>query len=200
MNDRDRQPEGIGTGRNEPATRRGCARASNRDRFFMIIAVGAGAMGLAYFAGHVSRDQQVVEPDHHSNTQTTVHRFAAVRIWLPQALVEAAQRRATEPPLQTHDELKRVLDGEQLRDVWYALTVREHHDNGRFNDLTVIRRPYDDPRLLPELPAVLAVLVGNPPDDPALDFSLASICVVHDDLGLRTPHEVLGEALGSSRR
>jgi hypothetical protein len=89
-----------------------------------------------------------------------------------------------------------VLEGEQLRELWYAVTVREHHENGGFNDLTVIRWPYNDRRHFPEFPEVLAAATGNPRPDPTVDLSLASICVVPGDFRARTPREVLGEALG----
>jgi hypothetical protein len=195
---RDGQSAEIGVRRDEQ--RPGRAQASIQGgTLVMVIALATGATGLTYFACHVSREDRRVESNRFSAASTKVNRYAAIRIWLPRPLIEVAKRRPSLPPMRTHEELQRMLETERLRDVWYALTVREHHDNGEFNDLTIIRRPYDDPRFFPELPEVLAVAVGEPVTDPAIDFSLASVCVVHADFGERTPREVMSDVLAKGR-
>jgi hypothetical protein len=195
---RNRQSGDRGAERQELRT----ASARNTgwgDKLVMLIALAGGSLGLTYFAGHVARLHQSHESDKHPGASAVSH-VEPVRIWLPQTLVEVAKRRTSQPPIQTHEELQRVLEVEQLRDVWYAVTMREHHDNGEFNDLTVIRWPYNDPRLFPEFPQVLAAAAGKPRSDSAVDFSFASVCVVVEDFRERTPYEVLGEALGSRVR
>jgi hypothetical protein len=190
---RDRQSADIAT---DPQGRgASCAPGTTwAERLLMLIALAAGSAGLAYFAGHVAQVHERDEHEKHAKA-TTVRHYAAVRIWLPQTLIEVAKRRTAQPPIRTHEELQRILEVERLREVWYALTVREHHDNGGFNDLTVIRRPYDDPRHFSEFPHVLAAAAGKPADDPTVDFSLVSVRVVPEDFRDRTPHEVIGEAL-----
>jgi hypothetical protein len=164
------------------------------EKLFMLITLAAGSAGLAYFAGHVAQVHERDEHEKHAKA-TTVRHYAAVRVWLPQTLIEVARRRSAHPPIRTHEEVQRILEVERLREVWYALTIREHHDNGGFNDLTVIRRPYDDPRHFSEFPHVLAAAAGKPADDPTVDFSLVSVTVVPEDFRDRTPHEVIGDAL-----
>jgi hypothetical protein len=161
----------------------------------MLTAITVGSTGLVYFACHVDQVNRRVDHDTQA-TPTMVSHYKAVRIWLPQTLVDVARRRAAQAPINSHEELRRVLDREALRDVWYALTVREHHENGGFNDLTVIRRPYHDRHHFLEFPHVLAAIAGEAPADRTMDFSVASVSVVPQEFRDRTPHEVIGQALG----
>ena len=155
--DRSREPDAR---RREHVGRHG-RRVTVQEKLLMMIAIAAGSAGLVYFACHVDQVNKRVDREMHA-TATTVSHYKAVRIWLPQTLVEVAKRQATQASIQSHGELQRVLEREQLRELWYALTVREHHENGGFNDLTVIRRPYHDAHHFSEFPHVLAASRGNP--------------------------------------
>jgi hypothetical protein len=166
------------------------------DKLVMVIALAGGSIGLTFFARHVARVNQAIESDQHFGSAKVISE-SAVRLWLPGRLVELATRRTTQPPIRTHEELRRVLEVEQQRDVWYALTMRECRDDGATSDLTTIRWPYDDPRNFVEYPEVLAVAAGNRSSDSTVDFSLVSVCVVPDHSCDRTPREVIAEVLGT---
>jgi hypothetical protein len=127
-----------------------------------------------------------------------VTRVSVVRLWLPATFIELAERRLMQPPIRTHEQMRRALEVEGQRDAWYALTVREHRESGGFDDLTYIRWPYSDSQNLREYPEVLAVAAGKPASDPGIDFSSVAVCVVPEASGGgRTPRAVICDALGT---
>ena len=168
-------------------------QTTNADKLFMVIAVGHRITGLDLFGRHVARMSQAVDSDNHAGSARVI-RVSVVNLWLPGRFIELAERQKMQPPIRTHKELRRVLEVEGQRDAWYALTVRQHHEMGGFDDLTYIRWPYSDPQNLWEYPEVLAVAAGKPPGDPVIDFSSVSVCVVPDQSPGRTPREVICEA------
>ena len=162
----------------------------------MVVALAAGSMGLFFLAQHVAGVDQLLDPDNHSGSSKVI-RVSVVRLWLPGTFIELAERQMMRPPIRSHEDMRRVLEVERQRDAWYALTVREHYDSGGFDELTYIRWPYSDSRNFREYPEVLAVAAGKPSSDPSIDFSFASVCVVHEQSRERTPRAVICEALGT---
>jgi hypothetical protein len=63
-------------------------------------------------------------------------------------------------------------------------------------DITIIRRPCNDPVHLSELLDILATAGGNPPGDSNLDFSKAAVHIIAEELAKREPGEVIDELLG----
>jgi len=192
---RENQPANIGARLYEPQCPR-ALKTINTDAFIMVVALAAGSIGLTVFAHHVARVDQELDPNAHSGS-AKVLRVSVVQLWLPRKFIGLAERRVTQPPITTHDEMRRVLETEGQRDTWYALTVREHHEGGGVDDLTYIRWPYTDPRNFEEYPNVLAVAAGMPSNDPRIDFSSVSVCVVPEQSPGRTPRAVICEALGT---
>jgi hypothetical protein len=166
----------------------------------LVLAIIAAALGLTHLGRHVDRDRRPVVLGEAGTSVAMVSRYAAVRVWLPQTLADLGKRVAMEPAMETHEQLKRILDREHLRDAWYAVTVRELHDGGGFHDLTVIRQPYHDASFFRELPEILASAAGRPARDPSLDFSLAAICVLPAGAHQRAPRDVMDELLATIRK
>jgi hypothetical protein len=189
------QPANIGAELHEPRKPR-AQKTVNGDKFSMVLALAAGSLGLTFFAQHVARLNQTRDSDTLSSSARVI-RVSVIQLWLPATFVELAERRIMQPSIRTHEEMRQVLEVEGKRDAWYALTVREHHEGGRYNDLTYIRCPYDDPRNFREYPEVLAVAAGKPSGDPRIDFSSVSVCVVPEQSPGRTPRAVICEALGT---
>jgi hypothetical protein len=189
------QPANIDAELHEPRELR-APKTSNADKLFMVIALAAGSMALTVFAQHVARVNQALDSDNHSSSARVI-RVSVVQLWLPATFIELAESRITQASIRTHEQMRQVLEVEGKRDAWYALTVREHHEGGSYNDLTYIRCPYDDPRNFREYPEVLAAAAGKPSSDTAIDFSSVSVCVVPEPSPVRTPRAVICEALGT---
>jgi hypothetical protein len=91
--------------------------------------------------------------------------------------------------------LQRLLELQDRRRLWYALTFRAHQFNGKVVDLTFIRRPYDNPRHFPEFLEILATAAGNPPRGPDADYSKASVSIIAQESSKREPRDVMAELL-----
>jgi hypothetical protein len=162
---------------------------------FMIVAVAAGVIGLGRFSLHVSSMPQVQEPADRPGAGIIV-RSELVHLWLPQGVTELARRHARSRSVQTHEQLRRILEQEDRQDLWYALTTRTQQVDGEFADITMIRRPYDDELHFVEFLDVLATVAGDPPRHLDADFSRASVRLIGDEFLKRDPREVMTELLG----
>ena len=103
-------------------------------------------------------------------------RSEVIHLWLPESLVDLAQR---EPPAlvtRTHHELIKALNRRGPQNLWYAITVRAYLANNRSEDMSFIRHPYRQFDHLQELTDIVATVVGIPPRHLAADYSAA---VVH---------------------
>jgi hypothetical protein len=140
---------------------------------------------LTRFAYHVTRHAHGLADDDGADAGIVI-RTEVLHLWLPQTLLEQAKHR----PLQ------QFLERQGQDNLWYALTVRGHQHNGGFADITIVRRPCNDPARLSELLDILATAGGNPPSDPKLDFSHASVHIIAEEMAHREPREVIAELLG----
>ncbi|MGP0062891.1 MAG: hypothetical protein ACLQGP_04715 [Isosphaeraceae bacterium] len=166
------------------------ARPGRAEAFFTMIVLVAGVMGLVGLSFHVTRQDHEIESASSSGAGIIV-RSEPIHLWLPRTLAELARSRSQSRALRTHGELRRFLEREGRKDLWYAMTARGHQVYGNFVDITVIRWPYDDPLHFDEMLAVLAVAGGNPPRHPGAGFSTASIHIVADKLLKHDPREVM---------
>jgi hypothetical protein len=160
----------------------------------MMIVFVAGVVGLARLSFHVARQAQKLEPADRPGAGIIV-RSELLHLWLPQALTELAKRQSQSRVVRTHEELRRFLELQDRKDMWYALTIRGHQVNDNFVDLTFIRRPYDDPLQFPEFLNILATAAGHPPRDPDADYSNASVHILAQELLKSEPREVMAELL-----
>jgi hypothetical protein len=154
------------------------------DRIFMAIVIVAAVIGLNGFASHVTRRAQEASSADGSGDGTVIH-TEALHLWLPETLFSRT----------THESLQQFLERPGQENIWYALTMRGHQVNGAFSDITIIRRPCNDPDHLPELLDILATAGGNPPSDPIVDFSTAAVHIIDEELAKREPSEVIAELL-----
>ena len=159
------------------------------------LVTGAGLTALATVAYDVARLDQAQEASGQPGGGIII-RSEVLRVWLPQSLIDLAKRQTQPSMIRTLEELQRILEDRNQRDVWYALTSRGHQASGEFIDLTVIRWPYRDSRYFPELLDVLAVASGHPASEPGADFSDVSISVLPDDVLEREPRDVMRYVLG----
>jgi hypothetical protein len=204
-NDIDAKPRDAAIGRSDFAGSDEPIDASNPsvqsfrtrwgEMFLMVLVFSAGAIGLFGFSIHVTRQDRELEPANRPGAGIIV-RSEPIHLWLPQALAELAQRQSQSPVVRTHEELRRFLETEDRQDLWYARTTRGHQVNGEVVDITVIRRPYDDPIHFSELLDVVATAAGKPPRDPEADYSEASVHILAQELLKREPREVMAELLG----
>jgi hypothetical protein len=164
---------------------------------FMIPVFAAGLMGLVGLSFHVVRRAHEVEPVDQPGAGIIVH-SELLRLWLPQELTELSKRQSQSLVVRTHEELQRLLELQDRRRLWYALTFRAHQLNDKVVDLTFIRWPYDDPRHFQEFLYILATAVGNPPRGPDADYSKASVSIIAQEASKREPRDVMAELLNGS--
>ena len=126
-----------------------------------------------------------------------VIRSEVIRLYLPRTLIELANHQTQQPPLQTHEELRRSLEARHHRDLWYALTVRGFQVNGEFADTTFIRRPYAEPDRFAEFLEIMAAATVSPLDL-GKNLSSATVHLIPDELSERDPREVITELIGQS--
>jgi hypothetical protein len=163
-------------------------------RVFMMIIFVAGALSLARLSLHVTHQAQELDPADSPGAGITV-RTELLRIWLPRTLTELAERQTHSRVVRTHEELRRFLELNNRKDLWYALTMRGHQADGNIVEMTFIQWPYDDSRHFRELQDILATAAGNPPRNPGPDYSKASIYIIAQELLKREPREVMAELL-----
>ena len=155
---------------------------------------GAGSIGLTFFASSLARQDQLAGSDNEPGDGIIV-RSEVIRLCLPRTLIELAKRQTQQPPIRTHEDLRRRLEVQHHRDLWYAVTVRGLQVNGEFVDLTFIRTPYTEPARFAEFLEVLAAVTGNPPDL-WRNLSSATVHLIPETLSERDPREVISELIG----
>jgi hypothetical protein len=120
-----------------------------------------------------------------------------IHLYLTRTLIKLANHQTQQPPLQTHEDLRRSLEVQEHRDLWYALTLRGFQVNGEFADTTFIRRPYDEPDRFAEFLEIMAAAIGSP-RDLWKNLSSATVHLIPDELSERDPREVITELIGQS--
>jgi hypothetical protein len=118
-----------------------------------------------------------------------------MHIWLPEPLVSLAKPVRWSLPEQRHEQLRQILEGQDRRDLCYALSVQVRQVNGRVENILFIRHPFDQPENLQELLDVLATAAGEPPKYPTTDYSAAIIHVVPAET---SPQQLLHQIEASS--
>jgi hypothetical protein len=158
----------------------------------MLIIFVDGVIGLLGVSVHVTQQDRELEPANRPGAGIIV-RSEPIHLWLPQVLAELAQRQCQSTVVRSHEDLQRVLDIEDRKGLWYALTTRGHRVNGDFVDITVIRRPYDDPIHFSEMLDVLATVAGTALRNRDADYSTASVDILANELLKREPREIMTE-------
>jgi hypothetical protein len=162
----------------------------------MVLAIAAGSIGLTSFASFVARQDRLAASGK-DPLDAIVIRSEVIHLYLPRTLIELGNHQTQQPPLQTHEELRRSLEVQQHRDLWYALTVRGFQVNGEFADTTFIRRPYAVPDRFAEFLEIMAAATASPPDL-WKNLSSATVHLIPDEFSERDPREVITKLIGQS--
>jgi hypothetical protein len=174
-----------------PACRRFAWRLSTLcGTLVMVIVVGTGAIAITAFSSYMARQEQRAASDYDPDDGIVI-RTEVIRLYLPRTLIELAQRQKLQPSLHSHEDLRRKLEFEHHRDLWFALTERAHTLKGGIVDIKHFRTPYKDRGHFPEFLEILAAAVGNP----SADLSSAKVRLIPDELSERDPREVISELL-----
>jgi hypothetical protein len=161
---------------------------------FMMIVVAVGMYGLASFSLHVANQAQELDLADRPGAGITV-RSEIIRLWLPKTVIDLAKSQSSSRTVRTHDELQRFLELRDQKAMWYAQTTRGYQVDGNAVDITLIRRPYDEPQNFPELLEVLSITAGNQPLSLNAAFSKAPVHVIDPELSKREPREVMTQLL-----
>lgn len=81
-------------------------------------------------------------------------------IHAPQALIDFAREHDV-AGIESHEQLKRLLQADHLQDAWYGMTIRDHTSDGEFSDITVIEHPATQAGVFGRARAVLYTLAGG---------------------------------------
>jgi hypothetical protein len=164
------------------------------ERVVMALVLAGALFALTRFAKHAARPDQELDADNIPGGGVFV-RTEALRLWVPEELSELVRRDESESAAPVRGELERCLEQRRRKGLWYALTTRAYQVDGRFTDLTVVRRPYDNPQHFSELLELLASLAGEVPGDSIEDFSTLKIHVLPEELSRADPSEIIGGLL-----
>ncbi len=159
----------------------------------MVLAIGAGSIGLIFFASFVARQDRLAAAGK-DPLDAIVVRSEVIHLYLPRTLIELANHQTQQPPLRTHEDLRRSLEVQHHRDLWYALTLRGFQATAEFADTTFIRRPYAEADRFEELLEIMAAATGSPPDL-WRNLSSATVLLIPDELPERDPRAIITELI-----
>jgi hypothetical protein len=77
--------------------------------------------------------------------ETVVDGAEMVDLWLPARVDALADELSRTPDCQSFEGLRKFLTERKLERIWYAAIVRWKCIGSRYEDVTYIRRPFDDP-------------------------------------------------------
>jgi hypothetical protein len=164
------------------------------DQVFMVVVIVASALAFMSLDSRGIRPSRVLKPDEQPGSGVIV-RDEVLHLWLPESLLDLPGHQSEPSLAQTHQELRSSLERRGRENVWYALTIRSHVDNGEMADITFIRHPYSDAEHFQELLDVLSTAAGNPPRGPTSNYSNAAVHILPGELSERKPREVIEELL-----
>jgi hypothetical protein len=136
--------------------------------------VAAALAGLIWVGPHAGAPPAEEPPG-----SGIVVRTEVTALWVPLALYDLAQQRADSLCDSSEQDLLKICGP---RAAWYALTRRGHQVNGRWTEITQIRRASETAGHRDEFRDVIATVAGKPPRYETLDFSHAAIFVIPESL------------------
>ena len=161
---------------------------------FLLFVIAGGAMGLISFASHVSKqDQKHADTDKRGGDMPL--RFEIPRIWLPPVLVELAKHEPSTGVINSHEDLRQRLELRGQENVWYAMQLRGHYDDGLIVDTPIVRRPYTAPQSFPELLEILSIVAGKSPGEPTDRFMATVVSLLPESLLTRDPRDAVADLL-----
>jgi hypothetical protein len=156
----------------------------------VVAVLSAGVLGIVW----MSFQAATPTPDDPPGSGT-VMRADVTAIWIPQALLDLAQREAGPHDNRSCEELRVRLQRQGLNDAFYALTYRGYQLNGESAEITQVRRVSEMPDHFDEFQVLLAAAAGNRARSEARDFSRTTIHVIPDSLLNADPVEAITELM-----
>ncbi len=179
----------------EPSLPRDMAHRPSRSEMVAMAALMiAGAVGLTWLSMKVtspSRDVLAAQ-DAHVDQLAIVEADA---IFVPAVLEELANELSDIDSLESHDDIKRLLQRQGLEKTWYAIIYRLVQANGTFIVMPVYACPFEATLQAFEFRAVMAAIRGNPLRRPYLDYSEATIGILPEDLAQSEPSKAVVEVI-----
>jgi hypothetical protein len=161
---------------------------------FLIFVMVAGTIGLSCFAAHVSVLNQTAaeadEPD-----WGLVVRIEVVRVWLPPVLSDLAKQNSPDGVIRTHEDLRWILELRGQQQAWYAMIWRGYSAHRDFVDLPVVRQPYSEPLLFPDLVELLSSAAGHSHDEPTGRYPTTSFELLPESFLKREPRAAIADLL-----
>jgi hypothetical protein len=111
-------------------------------------------------------------------------------VCLTESLYDLITRRQPLQIPQSHEELCRMLERENMRDAWYLLNFQFCRSDGQYEFASIVRRPYEQPQHFKEFQAMLATVAGNPTRIDEADFTTTSIEILPRETSRCDPREV----------
>jgi hypothetical protein len=117
-------------------------------------------------------------------------------LWLPADVDDLADHLRRNPKCQTFEEFQRYLNDQGRKHLWYAAVVRWCYSDGRFEEATYVRHPFDWPENFDEFRSLIMSgevesSYGLPPGQ-----SPRSVHLVGADQEGRPPTEVIADTPG----
>lgn len=166
--------------------------SSRAENTGVVILVAAAMLAVAWFQCDRLQPPRKLNPDEIPGSGSVVQ-TEVVHVWMPEALRQLAGPPTEGRDARDHVDIRRLLEQRHQEHLRYAVTLRGHQVNGRHSDVTFVRRPYEDARILPEFLDTLKFVSGARNRDTGTDFSGASVHIVSEELLLREPAEIAAE-------
>lgn len=127
--------------------------------------------------------------------ETRVVGAELVDLWLPAQFDALAEDLSRSTDCRSFDKFQKFLAERNLQRIWYAAIVRWRLADGRHNDITYIRKPFDDPGQSLEFRDLLISGKFEPGHGILARLSPRAVHVIADDQASRAPIEVVLDTL-----
>jgi hypothetical protein len=152
----------------------------------MVLTIIVGVTGLTWLAIKVGRPPRAASSSHGSGAVSLVHSEVMAIFILPELKV-LAREPADPSSHKSHEDVRRYLERYGLEKTWYAVLYHGFESDGRDRMMPVYSRPFAMPSKVIEFREVLATIREDPPPNPLVDYSTATIRPIPEDLTLVEP-------------
>jgi hypothetical protein len=159
----------------------------------MAAVIIAAAIGLTWLSFHVTNPERAFPGEDRRGVH--VVRFQATVIFIPSAFDALARSPSAIASLESSEDVKACSHGRGLDRAWYAIIYRALQSDGKVVPMTSYCRPFETTWKTWEFRAILAMIRGNPPRHPLVDFSEATISLIPEAIANAEPSEVITELI-----